>query len=196
MQSLILASDSSIRARILRQAGFVFECVPSLVEEWEEESADPVELAISNAEKKARYVASLRREGLILSADTVVFSKGQTFGKPQNYSDALRMFQTYLTQNYSVLTALTLFYQGKIISDYDETKMILRSYSEEEYEELLPKIFSCEKSGGFGIEGLGAILLDRIEGCFYNVLGLPLHLFYGLAKKMSVNIWDFLENNE
>ncbi len=190
---LILASASPQRSDILQKCCLHFVVVPAAIEEWEDEQADPVELSQKNAEMKAQAVAEAYPDDVVVAADTIVLSRGKVLSKPQNFDHALQMFESYQNQVVSVFSGVAVHYQDRLVSRVDETKIRMRSYSQEQYLKMAQKLFSLDKSGGFTIEGMGAVLFDALEGSFYNVLGLPVHLLHDLMADVGLSLWDFRE---
>ncbi|OED37229.1 septum formation protein Maf [PVC group bacterium (ex Bugula neritina AB1)] len=193
--SLILASNSPRRANILDLCSLPFSVVPSNVEEWETETANPFDLTETNAKNKAKAVALSNKTDIVIAADTVVYSQQKVLNKPQDFKHAMAMFESYCGNDVSVFTGLAVCYGDQIKTGVDETIISMRPFEKEKYKKIVQRLFSLDKAGGFTIEGMGAILFDNIKGSFYNVLGLPVHLLENLISSLGFDIWTFSEKN-
>lgn len=173
---LILASASPRRASLLRQIGIPFEVVPSDVSEDVTLSPEPKEHALELARRKARDVAGRRADGIILGADTVVVLDGEILGKPHGADEAVQMLRKLSGRWHEVITAVVLLDPSKGGSHeaVEVTRVKFRDLSGEEVEEYVASGESMDKAGAYGIQGMGAVLVERIEGCYFNVVGLPL----------------------
>ena len=176
MDRLVLASASPRRAQLLRQIGIDFEQSSSCVEEGGTETTDPKNLVVMLSRKKAEEVVRKLSVGWVLGADTVVVLDERILGKPADGSAAVDMLRSLSGREHRVLTGLTLIEagRGRTLSRYEETRVWLRSLSDEDIEGYVATGEPLGKAGGYAIQGLGATLIERISGCYYNVVGLPL----------------------
>lgn len=195
--SLILASASPRRAQILEQCGLSFDVVPSGAEELHDEKESTEQLVLKNAQLKIGVIAKSHPEALVLAADTLVESGGKLWGKPENREEAMAMLECYRKHPIVVYTALAVCHQGKEASGIERTVLHLRPSGYEDYRRwvLAHKHFEyfADKAGGFTIEGLGGVVFDCLEGSFYNVLGMPIHLFYDLVKQLNLSLFELLD---
>ncbi|MDP8253254.1 MAG: Maf family protein [Candidatus Kaelpia aquatica] len=190
MVRIILASGSKARQDLLRQIGLDFSVVIPVVEEERELRFKPEDLVISNALKKAEDVASKIKSGIIIGADTVVLSNESIIGKPNSMDQAFAILKEISQKPHWVYTGLAVvnLYSGERYTAYEKTQIFMRDLSDNEIRDYFKKVNPMDKAGAFDIQGLGAIFIERIEGCFYNVVGLPLARLMGMLKKMGVSL--------
>ncbi len=131
-------------------------------------------LVVENALDKAMQVAKSHPDALVIGADTVVFCKDRLFGKPKDLETA-KEYLKFLSRNpHHVYTGIALSYCGKAWTDVERTKVVMDPLGEKEIEFYFSKEAVLDKAGGFGIQGFAGTFITRIDGCFYNVMGLPL----------------------
>jgi septum formation protein len=177
---LILASSSPRRAEVLRNSGFVFEVCPADVDETRlpQEAAEDYVRRVAQAKAHA-IVAPARAAGdraVVIAADTIVLAEGQILGKPQDAEDARRMLRLFSGKTHEVLTALvvTSIPDGKETVHVEKTRVEFLKMSEQEIENYIQTGEPFDKAGAYGIQGIAGRFATRIEGCYFNVLGLPL----------------------
>ena len=179
MKQIVLASSSPRRSDLLRQIGISFEVVvPDVDESRYSFEVDPAGTGERLALAKARSVAG-RVEGrgsLILGADTVVLFEGQVLGKPVDADDACAMLNKLTGRSHRVLTAFALVEAGtdRLVTGHEWTTVSMRACSDVEIRAYVDTGEPLDKAGSYGAHALGAGLITRVEGCFYNVIGLPL----------------------
>lgn len=207
MREIILASASPRRAELLRRLGVAFKVVPSLLEEppnpapspgnrsdagarFGGRGVDPRQLALERAGSKAAAVAVRYPRDLVLAADTVVWRDGRILDKPQNIPEAREMLQFLNGRQHLVFTgvALRLMAEDRQQDDVVTTRVRFRSLGQEEIEGYLATGEPLGKAGGYGIQGRGALLVAEIEGCFYNVVGLPLARLGEMLRPFGVDL--------
>jgi septum formation protein len=176
---IILASASLRRAEILRQVGFDFRVVPSRIEETFSDS-DPVAMAKILAYKKAKEVSSQFPEAIVLGADTIVYLDHEMLGKPENVTDAFRMLRLLSGKCHRVVTAVALIRQNseKEAVEVENTEVKFRELSNEEIENYVDSGAPFDKAGAYGIQDQSALFVEKINGDFYNVVGLPIAKVY------------------
>jgi septum formation protein len=184
---LILASDSPRRAHLLRRLEISFRQIPSGAGE-EHGNQDPVTGAREVALRKARAVARKHPDATVIGADTIVVSpEGESLGKPADPADALRMLKLLSGRDHRVITGIALILPGSggehVSSEI--TRVRMRAFDEEEAARYVAGGEPLDKAGAYGIQGHGALLVDGLEGCYFNVVGLPLRLLYELMRKHS-----------
>lgn len=194
---LYLASSSSQRSRILKSMWVSFQIIHPCVEEFKPEKNKAKECVLKNSElkvEKAFSTVPLSDYGAIVSCDTLVSCGEDVFCKPANEKEAFEMWACYRQKNLSVLTAVSVMTpQGHLVSDVEQTDLYFRSYRKD-LEHFFQKIlYAPYSSGGFTIEGCGALFFDQIRGSYYNVLGLPVHLMVSLLDKVGVKIEDYIK---
>lgn len=185
---LILASASPRRAELLQKIGVSFEVIPSKVREVIVQPTDPLEYVLKIAEEKAKYVAKMVKEGVVLGADTIVILDKTVLGKPKGDEGAFQILKSLEGRWHEVVTALFLIRvpEGRKVSGWEVTRVKFRPLFPEEIEAYIKTGEPFDKAGGYGIQGYGALLVERIEGCFYNVMGLPLVKLIKLLKGLEV----------
>lgn len=171
----MLASASPRRVELLRLLGVPFEVVPSdLPEEWPPRPAERAVAALALA--KARAVARQLGGGLVLGADTAVVLAGAAFGKPENPDDARRMLRTLRGRVHEVITGVALVEapDGREAARAVVTRVRMREYTDAEIEASIASGEPFDKAGAYGIQAAGGALVAEVDGCYTNVVGLPL----------------------
>ena len=174
---LILASASPRRAEILRDAGYPFTVLSSAIDETPYPEESPEDLVLRLAQTKADLAAA-RSVGpaILIAADTEVVLDGQIFGKPRSSEDARGMLEKLSGRTHTVLTgvALVRLPDDERRSFVESTRVEFASLSEEEITRYLSTGEPYDKAGGYAIQGYAARYIPRVEGCYFNVVGLPL----------------------
>ena len=185
--ALILASASPRRERVLRSLGVDFEVRPSRVEEEMHPELPPAELVMLNARLKAEAIAAESSTGLVIGADTAVFIDHHILGKPADFDDALRMLGILNGRTHQVYTGLAVVdaTSGRMEQDSAKTDVTFRQMSEEELAAYARRINPLDKAGAYAIQGLGSLIVERVDGCYYNVVGLPVVVLDDLLKRFG-----------
>jgi nucleoside triphosphate pyrophosphatase len=176
---LILASSSPRRQELLRNAGFEFEVRPSSIPEEPHPGETPEAFVRRMAAEKALEVAAGSPAGsLVLGADTVVLVDAQILGKPANPEQAARMLSQLSGRSHRVLTGVCLVKAPDSIEARGEsdTRVWLRPLEEAEIRDYVASGEPLDKAGAYGIQGRASRFVTRIEGCYFNVVGLPVAL--------------------
>lgn len=188
MKKIILASKSPRRKWLLEQVGLDFEVIPSNFEENIEGLKFSRELIENLAYQKAKEVADRLSEGLIIGADTIVILKNNILGKPKDTEDAKRMLEMLSGKTHKVLTAVCV-----IDKDEDKTlinscisKVTFKKLAKEEIEAYIQTKEPMDKAGSYGIQAYGSLFVEKVEGCYNNIVGLPLNLLYEMLKAFNV----------
>jgi septum formation protein len=188
---LILASASPRRAELLREHGYAFEIMASPRPEPVQflPGLSPVERAEASSEFKARSVAKLVAVGWVLAADTIASLGGYVFGKPVDRDDARRILQSLSGTTHQVITGVTLLdaSNGSILIRHDSTDVTMRRLSEREIEDYLDSGDWEGKAGAYGIQDKGDAFVERIDGSFTNVVGLPMELVKRMLDEFARN---------
>ncbi len=185
---LILASNSPRRRELLQNAGFEFDVRPSGIEEIRLPGEPPEDFARRLAWDKALDVASLSSPGsVVLGADTVVAINGEILEKPIDAADAARMLRTLSGHTHRVITGICLVRapESVLAWTHETTAVTFRNLSEEEIAWYVASGEPVDKAGGYAIQGLASRFVTRIEGCYFNVVGLPIPLVYEIVKAIS-----------
>ena len=185
---IILASGSPRRKELLLQIGIVPEIIVSHVEE-RITSDVPSEVVMSLAEQKAVDVAKdMPEDAVVLGSDTVVAADGRILGKPKSHEEAYEMIKRLAGRSHQVYTGVCIVKKGTVgeedtvVSFYDETDVNVSPMTEAEIREYADSEEPMDKAGAYGIQGRGALLVKRIEGDYYNVMGLPVGGLYRRIK--------------
>ena len=176
---LILASGSSRRQELLRNAGFTFEVRPSSIPEEPRPDETPEAFVQRMAAEKALEVAARSpAESLVLGADTVVVADAEILNKPADPEDARRMLRRLSGRSHQVLTGVCLVKAPRTIEARGEsdTRVWFRPLAEDEIRDYVATGEPLDKAGAYGIQGRASRFVTRIEGCYFNVVGLPVAL--------------------
>ncbi|MBV9506176.1 MAG: septum formation inhibitor Maf [Acidobacteriia bacterium] len=179
---LVLASQSPRRAEILRQAGLPFTIRPAVIDETPLAGEKPQDYVCRLAEEKARAVPLAAGE-TILGADTTVLVDGQMLGKPEDENDAVRMLEMLAGRRHEVLTGICLRGNSGCIRDWASTSVWVAAMSRAEISEYVASGEPMDKAGAYGIQGLASKFIEKIEGCYFNVVGLPIALVYRYLRR-------------
>ncbi|MGB5673087.1 MAG: Maf family protein [Gemmatimonadota bacterium] len=182
---LVLASGSPRRREILSLLGLEHEMRPPNVDERLRAGEEPGVQARRLAVEKASGTAG-HGDDLILAADTLVVLGEEILGKPVDEADALRMLMKLQGRRHEVHTGLALRFGDRIESDVAVTSVWFRSLDAAECEEYVASGEPLDKAGAYGIQGLGAVLVQRIEGEYFNVMGLPVQLLLSLLARFGL----------
>jgi len=189
-RSIILASRSPRRIALLRDAGIAFTAIPPKYDEpdmsrWQ---LSPVAFAESVSHYKARSLADEHPESLILGADTVVALAGKLFGKPVDVEDARRILVALTGTTHEVITGITLYEPatGRRRITHETTRVTMRAMSASQLEEYLDSGEWQGKAGAYGIQDSGDAFVERTEGSFSNVVGLPMELVMEVLAEFGV----------
>jgi septum formation protein len=170
---ILLASTSQQRRAILAQLGLPFDAVAPRYEEHDPPDADPVELVRGHAAGKARSVAEEAAGRPVLGVDTAVYLDGRVYGKPADAGDAERTLEELSGRTHTVLSGLCLITPGWELVEHDVTDVRFRPLSPRDIAAYVASGEWEGRAGGYAIQGLGGRLVERVEGDYMNVVGLP-----------------------
>lgn len=175
MKRIILASSSPRRKDLLIQIGLRFDVEPSNCPEGHSHSDEPHEITRSLSLQKARQVARKHKDALVIGADTVVEVHGRILGKPAAEDEAIQMLKKLSGRAHRVITGFTVLdtESARAVTDSVETKVYMKHLDEDEIAAYVRSGEPLGKAGGYAIQGLGSIIIERIEGDYHNVVGLP-----------------------
>ena len=191
MPKIILASASPQRRKLMAILGLPFTVRPSRAKEISRLNAGHAALVKANALLKAKDIASRTKAGLVIGADTVVLShRGRLILKPRDLKQAKANLKELMAKSHWVYSGVAVVdaATGRTIVDHEKTRVFMDRLSDAEidrYHRLVPPL---DKAGGFDIEGRGALFIPRIEGCYFNVVGLPLAKLARMLKKFGVHV--------
>jgi septum formation protein len=186
MRPLILASQSPRRKILLKQIGLKFRVIPSHVSEVLSPNESPGDNAKRIAIDKASEVAASLQKGIVIGADTIVVLDHHVLGKPTSKDDAKRMLKLLSGREHSVYTGFALIdvESKKHVAGVEETKVRFRKLDEKEIVSYIDSGSPMDKAGSYGIQDdFGAVFVEKVNGCFYNVVGFPLARFYSTLQR-------------
>lgn len=189
LPNIILASKSPRRADLLKQIGLKFKVYPSEIEE-PQITASPTDAVQKLALTKARTVAAKFDAGIVLGADTVVVIDGQPIGKPENDAHAVEILTQLSGNRHEVITGIALIdiERKNEVVWAEKTTVYFRTLRQAEILAYIRSGESSDKAGAYGIQGKAGAFVERIEGCYFNVVGLPL-------ASLTVQLWCLLEDD-
>lgn len=193
LPDIILGSTSPRRKEILSffQIPFI-QASPDFDEDSVPQHLDPDAYAVEIAKGKLLSLIPKHQDSLIITADTVVYKEGLYFGKPKNEEEAAFFLNSLQGSWHSVISAVCLYYKGQIVTQAEETRVHFNFLTNEEILKYISFVKWQDKAGGYSIQDSGGLLVNRIEGCFYNVLGFPINTFRYLLKEVGIDLWQFL----
>ena len=173
MARIVLASGSPRRQELLGRIGIRdFTVRVPQVEEWYPQGLTPPEIVSYISREKSQAVPSEDDE-IVITADTMVFLDDQRLGKPQDEADALRMLTALQGRRHTVCTGVTVRQGDRVLTESEATGVIFRPAEESELRAYIATGEPMDKAGSYGVQGKGALLVERLEGDFFNVMGLP-----------------------
>mgnify|MGYP005747904415 FL=1 len=182
---LVLASGSPRRRDLLREAGLSFQINLPDVEELESGAEPPRQLCLSNAELKANAVARQDPFSTIIAADTIVTLGGQVFGKPVDLEEAAGNLRMLRGRVHEVMTGVAIYHDAVMSKCVETSYVKFRNFSDEVIEEYLSKVPVLDKAGGYAIQDHGDLLVEKIEGDYDNIVGLPVSLVLDQLAKIG-----------
>ena len=179
-KELILASASPRRKWLMEELGIPFSVQPKNVDEIYPDHLKAEEIPVYLSKLKADAFSESELEGkIVLTADTIVWLEGAELQKPVDLNDAKRMIRLLSGSTHEVFTAFTIRNSEKSISDFDRTEVAFRELADEEIDHYVEKYQPLDKAGAYGIqEWIGYVGIEKIDGCYFNVMGLPLRKVY------------------
>jgi septum formation protein len=185
-KKLYLASKSPRRIEILNLMNLKFTLVDSEIDEDITISMRPEELVMHLSREKVKAALNKISDGIILSADTIVVLDNCVLGKPSSPDDAYNMLRKLSGKNHLVFTGFTLFdkLSGSNLTDYESTNVKFIHLDDEMINEYISSGSPLDKAGAYGIQdSFGSVFVEKIDGCYYNVMGFPASKFYRKAKE-------------
>lgn len=182
-KSLILASNSPRRKQLLHEAGFAFTVEVLPTDESYPADLPAEQVAGYIARQKAEQFRGIRADSLVLTADTVVIADHHILGKPTDAADAFRMIRMLSGRSHNVVTAVSLLSDDEIHTVADVAEVYFRDLEDWEINHYIEEYKPFDKAGSYGIqEWIGMVGIEKIEGSFYTIMGLPVQLVYQLLK--------------
>lgn len=191
---LILGSQSPRRAEILGYFSLPFKQVAS---HFDEESVayqgDPFDYVRTLSLEKAKVLQTQFPKAIILTADTVVSVDEHLLGKPKDDEEMRRMLNLLAGRAHSVITGVCVVSPDITACEYEETKVFCNALTPDDIHRYMRKHELKDKAGSYAIQKSGSLLVKRIEGCYYNVCGLPVNTLREVLKKVGIDLWDYLK---
>ncbi len=182
---IILASNSPRRKQLLEMIGINFDVQPSSVYEDFNLNLSPEDFVQHYAREKSLDIAHKNHDHFVIGADTVVVYNQKILGKPKNIDDSFNMLKSLSGQTHSVYTGVSINKIDEGISEtfFEQTHVTFNKLTDEDISYYIETYKPLDKAGSYGIQDWFAVCVNRIEGCFYNVMGFPLAAFYSHYKK-------------
>lgn len=194
MKQLVLGSQSPRRKEIL---GFFSLPFTTAVSDFDEDSVsfrgDPAEYVCEIASSKAHALADKFPHSFILTADTTVYLKGKIYGKPKDAEEAFTFLSELEGKWHSVLTGVSLLNGKKLWTTSEETKVLFNPMTPDEIRHYHKALHCSDKAGGYAIQMGGGLAVKKIDGCYYNVMGLPINSIRELLLNVDIDLWDYLK---
>ena len=178
--SVILASKSPRRENILKQIGIDFKIIPSNICENAELNLSPRKFVQYWSGKKAKVISKKNKDKIVIGADTIVYFKGKIIGKPKDKEESYKMLNNLSGKTHKVFTGVSIVYEEKnILRTFCQmTKVSVRDIPKNDILYYIDNYYTLDKAGSYGIQDWFSIWIKKIDGCYYNVMGLPLSKFY------------------
>ena len=184
--ALVLASGSPRRHQLLEMLGISHDVDPVEIDERHRVGEDPEQYASRLAREKARVGSKMHADRWVLGADTVVVLDGDVFGKPNSPAEAESMLLRLAGNRHRVITAVALVRGDEVHAARDVTSVWMRTATAETVRSYVQTGEALDKAGSYGIQGFGAVLVDRIEGDYFAVMGLPVRLVVDLMQAAGI----------
>ncbi len=186
-QKIYLASSSPRRKKLLEQIGLEFEVLKFTTPESIKKNEKPIDIVKRISLEKLEAAKKKINSGIIITADTIVVFNKQILGKPNNKKDAFRILNLLSGNTHYVYTGFSIFNSQnlKTFSEYEKTSVKFRKLCKAEIQEYIETGSPMDKAGAYGIQDdFGAVFVQKINGCYYNVVGLPLSKFYNALNRI------------
>lgn len=194
--NIILASASPRRKEILENTNIKFDIISSSIEELVLDGESPCQMVMRLAFEKGIDIASKYKSNLVISADTIVVLDDNVLGKPKDEEEARQMISNLSGRTHQVITGISLINleNNKKIIDYVVSNVKFKKLSKDDINDYIKTKESLDKAGAYGIQGYGAILVEEIQGDYFNIVGLPISKLSDLLK-IHFNINLFTEGD-
>ncbi len=185
---IVLASQSPRRKELLGRMGLEFVTQASEIDESAFDGLEARELVATLSREKAQWIAKqLDGETLVIGADTVVVRDGVALGKPKDVEDAVAMLLSLSGRDHQVCTGVTVCRGDRVLTQEEETQVTFRELTETEVRQYVSTGEPMDKAGAYGIQGLGGLLVEGIQGDYSNVVGLPVCRLGQMLKVFGVD---------
>jgi len=189
-KKIILASGSEARKKLLENIKLGFEIEKSDFEEIMDNSIPPEKLAQELALGKARTVAAKHQEAIVIGADSFVILNGEYLGKPHSTEEARAMLRKISEQKQNFVTGLAVIdtTNGTTLTDFDMSEIWVKKITDAEIEDYIKTGEPFSKAGGYAIQEIGSIFIEKVCGNYTGIVGLPINKLYDILKSMGVKI--------
>src|SRR4051794_27646812 len=184
--AVVLASGSPRRRQLLELIGIEHQVLPSNIDETMRPRETPRRHAQRLAREKASAVAKRNPDAVIIAADTIVVIDGKVLGKPADFEDARRMLSMLSGREHMVITAVAVGRGGKLRSSIEEVRVRFRKLRGDEIDAYIATSEPMDKAGAYGIQGYGATIVERVDGDYFAVMGLPLQLLVRVLRELGI----------
>lgn len=190
MKQIILASKSPRRKALLRQISLSFKVDVSNIDESRFFNLPPEKMVKKLSLEKAKVVALRYKNAIIIAADTTVVLENEIIGKPKDRKDAIKMLKKLSGKTHSVITGFTVYdsKSKKAITKTIESKVKFKKMTDKEVKDYVKTREPLDKAGGYGVQEKAALFIEKIEGDYFNVVGLPIFSLCQTLKKFDINI--------
>ena len=190
---LILGSQSPRRKEILEFFSIPFiQAAPLFDEASVPFNGNPEDYVCALSKGKSESLINKFPQSIILTADTIVFREGKVYGKPKDKNEAYQTLSELAGHWHSVYTGITIQNKEKALSKAEVTHVLFNALSSEQIYHYIAHVDCIDKAGSYAIQKKGGIIVRKIEGCYYNVKGLPINTVEDLLKHFNVALWNYL----
>lgn len=190
-KKLVLASASPRRKKLLKELGFQFEVIPSTIEEYVPPGTLPDDAVKTLALQKAQDISNtLKYPAIIIGADTTVVINNESLGKPRDTQEAFEMLKLLSGNTHTVITGIAIIdnSNNKSIVDSVYSEVTFKKLSDEEIVNYIKTKEPMDKAGAYAIQGIGSIFIEKIQGCYSNIVGLPVPRLNEILKQFDIDV--------
>lgn len=154
-------------------------------------TGDPQAHVEAIARGKANALApKIDANAVLVTADTMVYCNGRAYGKPENYEEAAQMLGEIMGKWHDVWTGLCVWADGTLLTGASQTRVKLRTLTQDQVHAYVRAVHSLDKAAAYAIQGVGSLLIEGIEGCYYSVMGLPIQSLESLLGRVGISVWE------
>lgn len=185
---IILASNSQRRYDLLKQMGIDFVVIPSKADESVQSGISPQDMVCELSYRKAKYVfdrLSNKSDACVIGSDTIVVHNGKIIGKPHSKQNAFNILKELSDDTHTVYTGLTVITADKTMVDFDSTEVTFAKLSDEDITDYIDSGDPMDKAGAYGLQGQFCVNIEKINGSYFTVIGLPVHKLHRMLKAVE-----------